>query len=165
MTKIDSKKLLRYILATNGPANQLKLQKLLYYIEAWHLVFMNSSIIDDDFEAWVHGPVSRKIWDYLKSMSVLYNDVKIKDESKDAAIKDVESVLSQEQVEVIRNVLKEYGDKTAFHLENLTHSEEPWLAAREGVPGNQKSENKISKSLMKDYYTSRLNEQQGLEAT
>ena len=33
-----------------------KLQKLLYYVEAWNLVY-KSSLIDDDFEAWVHGPV------------------------------------------------------------------------------------------------------------
>jgi uncharacterized phage-associated protein len=156
MHTIDSKDLLLYVLAVNGPANHLKLQKLLYYIEAWHLVFFDKSIIHDDFEAWVHGPVSRRICDYLKSKSVLYRDIAIKPEVKAARIAKVEALLKGEQIELIKNVLKEYGEKSGFYLESLTHSEDPWIEARNGVRDNERSEAIISKHRMKEYYTRRL---------
>jgi len=35
----------------------LKLQKLLYYAQAWCIVLSGKSLFEDDFEAWSHGPV------------------------------------------------------------------------------------------------------------
>ena len=40
-----------------GALSVLKLQKLLYYVEAWHVAFFNKMLFDDEFQAWVHGPV------------------------------------------------------------------------------------------------------------
>src|SRR5262249_731210 len=41
----------------NNPVSNLKLQKLLYYSQAWHLALYKCALIDDEIEAWVHGPV------------------------------------------------------------------------------------------------------------
>ena len=35
----------------------LRLQKLLFYAQAWHLALTNRPLFEEDFEAWVHGPV------------------------------------------------------------------------------------------------------------
>ena len=35
----------------------LKLQKLLYYAQAWYLALYNVALFEEDFQAWVHGPV------------------------------------------------------------------------------------------------------------
>src|ERR1017187_8862366 len=40
----------------------LKLQKLLYYAQAWHLVLHEEAIFDESIEAWVHGPVVPEIF-------------------------------------------------------------------------------------------------------
>jgi len=35
----------------------LRLQKLVYYAQAWHLAILDEELFEDDCEAWVHGPV------------------------------------------------------------------------------------------------------------
>lgn len=37
--------------------SNLKLQKLVYYAQAWHLAIHGTPLFEEDFEAWVHGPV------------------------------------------------------------------------------------------------------------
>lgn len=47
--------------------SQLKLQKLLYFCQGWHLVDYGQPIILDDFEAWAYGPVVRSVRDQFRS--------------------------------------------------------------------------------------------------
>ena len=44
----------------------LKLQKLLYYAQAWNLVFTGEPLFEADIEAWVHGPVVPSIFRRFK---------------------------------------------------------------------------------------------------
>ncbi|MFS8119254.1 MAG: Panacea domain-containing protein [Microcoleus sp.] len=37
--------------------NAYKLQKLVYYAQAWHLAIYGMPLFNADFQAWVHGPV------------------------------------------------------------------------------------------------------------
>jgi uncharacterized phage-associated protein len=153
---VDSADLANYILAKVPDVKHLKLQKLLYYIEAWHLALEDESIIQDDFQAWVHGPVSQKIWHIYKAQSTLYNIISFDQGEAEAAVRKLDGTLSPEQKELIADVLEEYGSKTAYALECLTHSEEPWRAARKGVPDGEASNNVISKDMMKKFYRGRL---------
>ena len=57
---------------------------------------------------------------------------------------------SDEQKDLINDVLDEYGDKTGYYLENLTHEEEPWQKAWVSAGKT------IDKGLMKSYYGARL---------
>ena len=34
-----------------------QLQKLCYYAQAWHLALLNRPLFDEEFQAWIHGPV------------------------------------------------------------------------------------------------------------
>ncbi|MBR2290865.1 MAG: DUF4065 domain-containing protein [Prevotella sp.] len=54
---IDSIVLSNYILKHYGPMSHLKLQKLLYYCDAYSLAYFGEELITDQFEAWVHWPV------------------------------------------------------------------------------------------------------------
>lgn len=156
LAKVDSLDLAHYVLGQIKNVKHLKLQKLLYYIEAWHLAIFEKSIIADDFEAWLHGPVSRKVWREFKDGSQLYNVIPVNSVRTKLAERTLRAKLDEDQLELIGDVLKEYGSKTAYHLEALTHSEQPWLNARAGVPDGASSSNKISKPLMQKYYASRL---------
>lgn len=137
-----SKYIINYLKEKSYPVNHLKLQKLLYYIEAWYTVFTGSNLFEEQIEAWQHGPVIRKVWDYFKNQSILYDNLKIS--------KGFELKASKEQIEIINDVLDEYGDKTGYYLETLTHSEEPWKIAR-------RKNKYIDKNTMKQFYSSRLN--------
>lgn len=154
MNTVKSIDLTMYILARLGKASQLKLQKLVYYVESWHLAYFEKPILKEDFEAWVHGPVLRSVWSYFKERNIvsLYNDVVLKEDSKEPLIQRIEGLLSKDQKELIDNVLDEYGDKTAFYLENLTHSERPWIEARGNCDQSDRCDTPISKETMKKFY-------------
>ncbi len=143
----------RYVLATVGAMSQLKLQKLLYYIDAWHLAFFDQPLFEESFEAWLHGPVLRSVWGEYRDVSVLYNEIA---PSSDNIINELAGKLSVEQLEVISDVLAEYGDKTAYHLECLTHAEAPWIEARKCVPEGAASTAAINKETTMHFYQARL---------
>ena len=148
--------LARYVIVKLGEADHLKIQKLLYYVEAWHLVFFDSSIVDEDFRAWVHGPVLLSVWHELKDYSTLTRGVVVKKEFREKFVHKVEKQLDHDQRQLIKDVLGEYGGKTGYHLECLTHAEAPWRSARRGLAPEEKGSRKISKREMKAFYRERL---------
>ena len=60
--------------------------------------------------------------------------------------------------EFLNQVWAVYGKYDAAYLELLTHSEEPWQKAREGVEPNVGSENVISLDDIKTFYSSKLDQ-------
>jgi len=46
-----------YVNQRGDTVSHKKLQKLLYYVDAWHYVHLGRPIVDENFEAWIHGPV------------------------------------------------------------------------------------------------------------
>jgi uncharacterized phage-associated protein len=156
LKKVDSLELAAYILAKLGSMNHLKIHKLIYYIEAYHLAYFNQSIINDNFKAWVHGPVVVKVWHELKEKANIYDGVIIKDQFIKSIIKNIKSLLTYEQLEFINEILSEFNKRSPYELECLTHSETPWIEARVGLAPNMPSSNIISKDLMKKYYKRKL---------
>ncbi len=154
--RIDPVLLAKYILSLKGPMSHLKLQKLLYYVEAWHLVFLDEPLIDCDFKAWVHGPVCLEVWHSLKDLSLLNGGIKMPEKGKAIVVEKTKKRLAADQLAVIADVLEEYGDLPAHRLEALTHAEKPWLEARGNIPEHLPCRATIKKSTMKAYYRSRL---------
>ena len=147
-----------YILAKLGPTPHLKLQKLVFYIEAFHLAFFEESLIGEDFEAWVHGPVCKSLYNELKVLNPkLYSKFDLSESVDKKALRgEFEGALSDEQVSLIEDVLKQYGKLNAYELESLTHSEKPWIEARAGLSPAVPSARKIKKTTMKDFYRAKL---------
>jgi uncharacterized phage-associated protein len=154
--RIDPVELAKYVVVRLGKTDHLKLQKLLYYIQSWHLVMFDKPLFEEDFKAWVHGPVLTSVWTDLKDHSKLNAEVSIKPQFRAATIARVEKRLRKEQIELIDDVLEEYGTKSGYHLECLTHSEDPWKDARGDLPPDAKSSTKISKTAMRKFYAARL---------
>lgn len=136
-----------------------KLQKLLYYVQAWHFVFFNGeNIFEDDIlpEAWVHGPVYSSIYSKFKKFGFSPIILEMQDSENYNTLIE-KSKLSKDQVELLETVLKQYGKRSAFELEYLSHSESPWLMARNGLKPFETCENVISKDSMLSFYSSQLN--------
>ena len=123
----------------------LKLQKLIYYAQAWALALKRSSLFQEDFEAWTHGPVLPSIYDRFK----LYGF-----ESLPTCA--CENPISGELEEILFEVQRVYGEKSARSLEQLTHEESPWLSARGNLPLEARCNQIISKENMMQYYQSLL---------
>jgi len=157
LQKVNSLFLSEYITEKIGSLSHLKLQKLLYYVEAYHLAYFDQSIIEDDFEAWVHGPVSRKLYNALKDYSVLYNEVQYVKGSDEYTPKEIiHTMITKDQLVLVNDVIDSLGIHSATELENFTHSELPWIEARRGLSDADKSTRLISKETMKLYYKKEL---------
>jgi uncharacterized phage-associated protein len=146
-----------YINEKGDTVSHKKLQKLLYYVEAWHLVNMGNSIVDEDFEAWVHGPVVPELYHQLKEFG--FNDLKVVNDEHETVHKEIESIiqtnkLTDDQLDLIYSVLNKYSSLSSLELELLTHSETPWLEARKGYAPHQSCNNKINKQTMFYFYSS-----------
>ena len=119
----------------------LKLQKLLYYAQAWSLVFRGKALFYEDTEAWVHGPVIPPVYHRYKHHG--YNIIPQDDFCGE---------LATDEIDILNLVWMSYGKKSAKSLEELTHSEYPWIKAREGFCASQPSTKKISILDMRSYY-------------
>lgn len=152
LQKIDSIVLANYILKHYGPMSHLKLQKLLFYCDAYHLAYFDKELIEDCFEAWVHGPVSRKVYNCLRDKSILYADMTY----SDAGLKEDEKFasLTSDQQDLIKEVLGLLGGWSARELEIATHQELPWIEARRGYSEADKCTVLISKETTRIFYKS-----------
>lgn len=157
LQKIDSLILCEYIVKHFGSMSHLKLQKLLFYCDAYHLAYFGEELITDRFQAWVHGPVSRKVYDRLKDKSILYSDLKYEPKPDDIDV-DIEfDKLTSDQKALLTDVLTELSTWTGFQLESATHNEAPWKKARSGYGPADRCEVLISKETTRDFYKSELN--------
>lgn len=120
----------------------LKLQKLLYYAQAWSLVLLNEPMFPEEIQAWTHGPVVPIVYNIYSKYP--YNNLPIPDECPE---------IEEKYIEVLEEVMKTYGIYEAKYLEQLTHSEQPWIEARGNLPLEAKCENPISLETMKEFYS------------
>ena len=131
-----------YILTTTGSITAMKLQKLVYYAQAWALVWDEEPLFPEQFEAWANGPVIPALYKAHKGL--------FKVGAKDIAGKV--SALSANQKDTIDRVLKVYGKLTAQQLIDLTHWENPWKEARGNAPAGAPCQNIISQASIHEYY-------------
>ena len=133
--------------------NVLKLHKLLYYVQAWSLAYGRGPLFAGKFQAWVHGPVNRELFDRFRDSKYMYSAVTAADVPSDF---DPASV-SDEPRQLIDAVLEVYGPLTGDQLEEMTHQEAPWITARDGVPPSARSEVELDEKLMATFYGQRNN--------
>jgi len=119
----------------------LKVQKLLYFGEAWCQALLDRELFYEEIEAWAHGPVVREVFNEFKDcgwqpLSANGDIIKLDE--------DVENVLKQ--------VLDVYGEASAKTLENITHSHKPWLDARGDLSPEARCNNKMPKESIRKYF-------------
>ena len=137
----------------------LKLQKLLYYIQAWHLVyFSNRTLFCEEPEAWVNGPVYRQIYEEYRGVGIYEQITPTYLGLKESSLKDevdklhCDMDLDPKQWNFLEAIYKHYGTMGHDRLVLLTHSERPWNEARKGLSPIEYSDNKISLESMYNYY-------------
>ena len=136
----------QYVLSKlEEPCTTMKLHKLLYYCQAWHLVWEDKPLFKEDIEAWANGPVIRALFNFHQGMYwATPNQLTLGNPSK----------LNNVQKEDINNVLRFYGNKTSQWLIDQTHIEAPWRNARKGLLPNERGNRIIPLEAMSEYYSS-----------
>lgn len=121
----------------------LKLQKLVYYAQGWHLAIYGEPFFNSDFEAWAHGPVNPDLFQEYRIYG--WDPILSPDDFDD-------SVFSSDEKELLDDVWNLYGRYGAKYLERLTHKEEPWREARGNIPEGAYCSTQISEDTMREYY-------------
>jgi uncharacterized phage-associated protein len=132
-----------YILENAGAMTTMKLEKLIYYAQAWSLVWDESPLFTEPIQAWVNGPVCPDLYASHRGMF----DVAAWKRGDPAS-------LTEEQRDTVNAILEFYGNKTSQWLSDLTHAERPWLDAREGLAPGERGQNEITHASMAEYYGS-----------
>lgn len=122
----------------------MKLQKLVYYSQAWHLAWEQVPLFDERIEAWANGPVTRSLYRQHRGFF----------EVDPGEIDGDLQALAPNEAESVDVVMKSYCGLSAAELSQLTHSEPPWQKARAGLAPGERGEREISQEDMLEYYAS-----------
>ena len=134
----------KYILRKKKSLTTMKLQKLVYYCQAWSLAWDGKPLFEEDFQAWANGPVCVELYNMHKGIF----------EVDSSLCKNYEPYkFTDEEIETMDIVLRDYGDEAPHYLSELTHKERPWIEARGKTPLGEASSNIISKEIMQEYYS------------
>jgi len=105
----------------------LKLQKVLYYIQAYFLSVKNKPCFDDEIYAWKLGPVVQSVYyEYYPFVNNTIWDDKFTEECQ-----SIEKCFSYIDLTIIRKLVNYFAKKSAFELVNRTHEEDPWRATEQ----------------------------------
>ena len=133
-----------YVTKRCGAMSAMKLQKLVYYAQAWSLVWDEEPLFESRIEAWANGPVCPALYDAHRGQ------FKVSAETFPQGNADN---LTAPQRETVEKVIAFYGDKSAQWLSDLTHSESPWIDARGGIAPTERSNSEITLGAMDEYYS------------
>lgn len=134
---------------TEWAITHLKLQKLVYYAQAWFVTLYphRNFLFDEQIEAWVHGPVCRELYNEYRYEG--YNVLTLADNVD-------EPNFDPEESDALEAVWAAYGKMDGKYLEALTHNEDPWLQARQNLNEYDYSTNVITIEAMRNYYSQRI---------
>jgi len=115
---------------------EVRLHKLLYYCQGWHLGWTGSPLFDEVIEAWANGPVVAAVWRARK-----YGYEAPPPRSLDPGM-----------LGTVGYVVSRYGSYSGADLIRLTHSEEPWRDATEQSGPDQRSEEPIEQKALELFF-------------
>lgn len=122
--------------------SNLKLQKLLYYMQGFHIAVFDAKLFENDIEAWQYGPVVRDMYFHFKEFGK--SSITLTDDATIAEMTD-------EEEELFNEVLAEYSQFSAIKLMNMTHDELPWEKTFNETP-----QGVITYKLMSDFFKTQL---------
>lgn len=119
--------------------SNLKLQKLLYYMQGFHLAVFEEPLFNDEIEAWMYGPVVPEIYKHFqdyKNQGIPFDGTAIELTPKEEALFEA--------------VYKVYSKYSAIGLMDMTHSEMPWRTTSTGKGSV------IAKEKLRTFFKKRL---------
>ena len=124
--------------------SNLKLQKMLYYLQGFFIAIFDNKLFPETIEAWQYGPVVKEAYLHFKSFGsssiILNGDEKIIE-------------FSAQENELFLEVMEEYGQFSAVKLMNMTHEELPWKKTF-----NENPQGEISYELLKEFFKTQIAE-------
>lgn len=129
------------VLEQLGEMSAMKLQKLVYYSQSWHLARENEPLFDDPIEAWRQGPVVKNLYDKHRGKYHV-----------DSWPSGKAARLQSDERRTVEWVCDRYGGFAGVELSRMTHAELPWSMARESLPPEARSSNHLDLKIMANFY-------------
>ena len=101
--------------------DEMKLHKLLYFIQRENIVVKGEPMFSEEFEGWEYGPVCPDVRERFYQGEIIGNAKEI----------------SWESVCIVNDVLSRYGDLESWKLSEMTHKESSWINARTGLMSDE----------------------------
>jgi uncharacterized phage-associated protein len=131
------------IISRSGPwIDAMTLQKLLYYVQAWHLAITDEPLFEGRIKAWKDGPIVPQVWHSRRDRSTR--------RASDQAVEGIE--LLADTSDLIDLVLSTYGSMSGDELSALTHVESPWREARGDLPPGAHCSAEVSTESIARFY-------------
>ena len=122
--------------------SNMKLQKMLYYEQGFHLAVFGNPLFEESIEAWMYGPVVPSVYEAYKGYG--YQGI-VPDDVEELSLEPKEQALFDEVYQV-------YSSYSAMGLMNLTHNEMPWKSTPSGLGSV------ISTDKMREFFLTRIND-------
>lgn len=147
--------IINYFLSKEVDITPKRLQKLMYFAYSWYLAMTNElnteiniKLFDEQFEAWIHGPVIPKLYHRYKKYGA-------------NPIPRYEGDLfnfSEDDKDILDEVWDVYKGYTANQLESISHKHNPWKLTRKEhyCSPYEPCRATIKDNLIFNYYASQL---------
>ncbi len=132
----------RFLKLSETGMTQIKLQRLVYFAQAWSLGTFNAPLFEEDFQAWSFGPI-------LPSLNEIYSE-----HGRIVATIPVPGTvidMPEDKVEFIQSVWEQYGYLRDDELEESS-KDDVWRNSRGGMKRTDKSDNIMPKEEIREYY-------------
>lgn len=134
--------------------SNLKLQKLLYFVQAEFLAFTEKKepCFMEEIEAWGFGPVVPEVYQEFKqygssNIPTIKKYYEVNDDWEIIEKKYDEECIEPQDREVINQTVDDFADYSASALVSITHNQDPWNDAY--VEGMNRV---ISRKSIKEYF-------------
>jgi uncharacterized phage-associated protein len=122
--------------------SNLKLQKMLYYLQGFFIAAFDKKLFEEPIVAWQYGPVVEVAYHHFKT----FEKGAIRLEGNEKMVN-----FSDKEYNLFKAVMEEYGQFSAIKLMEMTHEEPPWKETFEECPGKE-----ITYERLKEYFKTQI---------
>ena len=105
----------RYMKENRARIDEMKLHKLMYFAQRESFIQSDAPLFNEEFEAWKYGPVLKEIREHYR-------------------VYDFINYSGEELAPIMDRVFAEYSHIMSWSLSMISHGEESWKRARQGIP-------------------------------
>lgn len=143
-SRLDAHDVAAMLLDMDAPRSPTMLHRLLYYCQAWHLVWCARPLFVDQVEAWAAGPIIPTVFDVHRGSFTL----------PDRWPLGHPHLLGALEVETVEAIVAAYAPLGPSHLSELARAEDPWRLARQTLAPTERGCVPITAESMAAFYGS-----------
>lgn len=114
---------------TGEAIDELKLHKLLYFVQRESLALIGKPMFQENFEGWKYGPVCKEVRSYFTKDGMYIDDAK---------------TIELENAYIAKNIILQYGELESWKLSELSQKELSWQNSRKGLEEEENGKKVLS---------------------